>query len=91
VLVVCRQCRLQRERPAELLKPRRDVRVVQVWMIAAGRADELKSVGVAAFHPALHDTDWLAPNVRRLAMAGLASKRKPQHDALGRDAQPAVR
>jgi nicotinic acid mononucleotide adenylyltransferase len=59
-------------------------------MIAAGRADELKNVGVATFHPALYDTDWLAPNARRLAMAELASKRKPHHDALGRDAQPPV-
>jgi hypothetical protein len=90
VPVVCRQCRLQGVRPAELLKLRRDLGVIQVWMVAATRADELKRVGVAAFHPALDDTDRLAPDARRPAMAGLASKRERHRDALRTDAQPRV-
>jgi hypothetical protein len=44
-------------------------------VIAALAADELKRVGVAAFHLALHDAGRLAPQARRAAVAGLASKR----------------
>jgi hypothetical protein len=45
-------------------------------VIAALVADEFKRPGVAAFHPARHDAGWLAPQARRVAVAGLASKRK---------------
>ena len=34
-------------------------------MIAAVRADELEHIGVAAFQPAFHDADRLAPQGRR--------------------------
>jgi len=54
-----------RVRPADPLKPERDLGVIQVRVIAALAADELKRVGVAAFHPALHDAaGWR----RRLAV-----------------------
>ena len=45
-------------------------------VIAALAADEFKRAGVAAFHPALHDAGWLAPQARCVAVAGLASKRE---------------
>ena len=58
-------------------------------MIAALAADEFERVGVAAFHPAVHDASPLAPEARRPAMAGLASKRE-RHAGLGVKAQPRV-
>ena len=64
-----------RVRPADPLKPERDLGVIQVRVIAALAADELKRVGIAAFHPALHDAGRLAPQARRAAVAGLTSKR----------------
>jgi hypothetical protein len=45
-------------------------------VIAALEADELNRVGVAAFHPALHDAGRPAPQARRPAMAELTSRRK---------------
>jgi hypothetical protein len=90
MIVIRRQARLERPRPAEPLKLRRDLGVIQVGMIAATRADELERAGVTAFHPAIHDAGRLAPQARRAAMAGLAGKREC-HDALGTDAQPRVR
>jgi hypothetical protein len=89
VLVICGQCLLERTRPAEPLKPRRDLGVIQVWMVAAAGADELEQAGVAAFEAAVHDADWLAPHHRRLAMAGLTGKRECHH-AVGFDAQPRI-
>ena len=68
--------RLQRARPAKPLNPRRDLGVIQVRMIAAGGADELKHAGVAAFETAVHDADRLAPHERRPAVAGLTGKRE---------------
>ena len=65
-----------RVRPADPLKPGRDLGVIQVRVIAALAADEFKRPGVAAFHPALHGAGRLAPHARRPAVAGLASKRK---------------
>ena len=81
--------RLQRSRPAKPLKPGRDLRVIQVRMIAAARADDLKHVGVAAFEPAIQDVDRLTPYVRRAAVAGLPGGRRHGGTA-GRGAQPRV-
>jgi hypothetical protein len=64
-----------RVRPADPLKPGRDLGVIEVRVIAALVADEFKRPGVA-FHPAPHDAGWLAPQARGAAVAGLASKRK---------------
>jgi hypothetical protein len=86
---ICRKARLQRERPADLLKPRRDLGVVQAGMVAAARTDELERVGVAAFHPAIHDADWLTPQGCCPAVAGLARQREC-HRAFSGDAQPRV-
>jgi hypothetical protein len=71
------------------LKLRRDLGVVQVRVIAAAGADELVRAGVAAFHPAIDDTDRAAAQEGRPAMPGLAGQRKPQED-LSADAQPRV-
>jgi hypothetical protein len=65
-----------RVRPADPLKPGRDLGVIQVRVIAALAADELKRVGVAALCPALHDAGRLAPQARRAAVAGLTSRRE---------------
>ena len=81
--------RLQRARPAKPLNPRRDLGVIQVRMIAAGGADELKHAGVAAFETAVHDADRLAPHERRPAVAGLTGKRE-RVVAVGAGAQPRV-
>src|SRR6202011_1933199 len=79
--------RLERARPAKPLKPRRDLGVIQVWMIAAAGADELKYVCVAAVEASVHDADWLAPQERRAPVAGLAGQREC-HDIPRPDAQP---
>ena len=55
MFVIRRQGRLERERPAEPLKLRRDLGVVHVRVIAAAGADELEDAGVAAFDAAVHD------------------------------------
>jgi hypothetical protein len=41
-------------------------------VVAAVGADELEAAGVAAFRPALHDAERLAPEARGGAVAGLA-------------------
>ena len=41
-----------------------DLGVTQVGMIAALATGELEHIGVAAFQPAVHDADRLAPEVR---------------------------
>ncbi len=51
-------------------------------MITATRADDLKYVGVPAFHPAVRDADRPAPQARSPAMARLASTRR-RHRGLG--------
>src|ERR1039458_7277368 len=89
MLGMCRNARLQRVRPADPLQPGRDLGVIEVGMVAAAGADELKCAGVAAFHPAVHDADRLAPQACGPAMARLASKRQ-RHDALIVNAQPRV-
>lgn len=76
VLLIRGKARPHRVRPADALKPARDLGVIQVRVIAALVADEFKRPGVAAFHPARHDAGWLAPQARCVAVAGLASKRK---------------
>ena len=76
VLRICRQACLQRARPAKPLKPGRDLGVIQVGMVTTARADELELIGIAAFHPAVHDGDRLTPQARRPSMARLASSRK---------------
>jgi hypothetical protein len=58
-------------------------------MIAALAADQLEHIGVAAFHPAIHDAGRLAPQVGGPAVAGLASKRERQA-GLGVKVQPRV-
>jgi hypothetical protein len=68
------QAGVHRIGPAQPLKPGRYVRVFQVGMIAAARADELKRVVMAAFHPAVHDAGRLAPETRRSAVTRLAEK-----------------
>ena len=65
VLLIPGNARPHRVRPADPLKPGRDLGVIQVRVIATLAADELKRVGIAAFHPALHDAGgWR----RRLAV-----------------------
>ena len=65
-----------RVRPADLLKPGRDLAVIQVRVIAALAADELKRVGVAVICPARHDAGRPAPQARRAAVARLTSRRE---------------
>jgi hypothetical protein len=89
VLVIRGQGSLQRTWPAEPLKPRRDVGVIQVRMVAAAGADELKHAGVAAFGAAVKDADRLVPDERRPAVADLTGKREC-HVAIGLYAQPRV-
>jgi len=89
VLVIRLQGRLQRARPAKPLKPRRDLGVIHVWVIAAAGADELEHAGVAAFDAAVHDADRLAPHECCPAVAGLTGKREC-HTDYGPHAQPRV-
>jgi hypothetical protein len=89
VLVIRLQGRLQRERPAQPLKLRRDLGVIRVWIIAAARADELEHAGVAPLGAAVHDADWLAAHECRPAVAGLSGKRE-YHPDTRPQAQPRV-
>ena len=73
VLPVCRDACRKPVRPADSLKSRRDVSVIQVGIIAAVAADELIVIGVAAFGTAFHEMDRLTsqdhcPPQRRLIM-----------------------
>jgi hypothetical protein len=49
--------RLQHARPAEPLKPRRDLGVIQVGIATAAGTGKLECLDIAAFHPAVHDAD----------------------------------
>jgi hypothetical protein len=49
--------RLQHARPAEPLKPGRDLGVIQAGIATAAGPDKLECLGVVAFHPAVHDAD----------------------------------
>jgi hypothetical protein len=61
VFLVCGDARSDRVWPAYLLKPGRDVVVIQIGIVTAVAADELERVGVAALWPAVNDKGWLAP------------------------------
>jgi hypothetical protein len=89
VLLVRRQGRLQHVRPAEPLKLRRDLTEIQVGVVAAAGADELKHAGVAAFHPAIGDTDRAAAHEGRPAMPELAGQGERQED-LSTGTQPRI-
>ena len=89
MFLVHREGRLQRARPAKPLQPGRELGIIQVRIVAAGRADELERIAVAAFYPAVHDADRLAPEACCPAMAGLASKWQ-HHIALSTSAQPPI-
>ena len=89
MFLVRREGRLQRARPAKPLQPGRDLGIIQVRIVAAGRADELERIAVAAFYPAVHDADRLAPEACCPAMARLASKWQ-RHIALSMSAQPQI-
>jgi hypothetical protein len=67
--------RLQCVRPAKCLQPGQDLDEIHIGVVAAGAADDLEDVGVAVQRPAIHDPDWLAPQERRKAVAGLTSGR----------------
>ena len=70
------------------MKEGRDLGVVQVRVVTALAADELKRAGVAAFP--LPSSMWpLAPHAGRIAVAQLASKREC-HDTLVVNARPRV-
>src|SRR5262249_20288755 len=71
VPLVCGNAGRDRVWPADPLKPRRDLGVIQVWIVTAVAADELKRVGVAAFRLAFHDAGRLAPQNGRPAMPWL--------------------
>src|SRR2546421_12952390 len=75
VLVKHSQGRLKPVRPAKPLKPRRDLGVIQVRMIAAAGADHLVHAGVATLDTAVHDADRLAPQDRLAAVTGLTGGR----------------
>src|SRR5690348_7913132 len=87
VLVKHSQGCLKPVRPAKPLKPQRDLRVIQVRIIAAAGADHLVHAGVAALDTAVHDADRLAPQDRLAAVTRLTGRRRC-HDPLSRDAQP---
>jgi hypothetical protein len=70
MLLIGDQARSKRKRPAQALKLRRDLGVIQVRMVAAARADEFEEVRVATLGPALHHADRLAPQARRVTMCG---------------------
>ena len=75
VLVEHSQARLKPVRPAKPLKLWRDLRVIQVTMIAAAGADQLIQVGVAALDLAVDDADRLAAQDDPAAVAGLTGGR----------------
>jgi hypothetical protein len=86
VLLICGKARPHRVRPADPLKPGRDLGVIQVRVIAALAADELKRAGVVAFYPALHDAGRSAPQGRRATVAGLTSRRESRQTLVVRSA-----
>lgn len=74
-LIRCK-ARPHRIGPADPLKAGRDLAVVQVRVVTALGADELKRAGVAACQLALLDVGLLAPQAGRIAVTQLASKRE---------------
>ena len=89
MLLIRGQGRRQHVWPAESLKLGRDINEIQVRMIAAIGADQFKRIGVAAFVPAVDDTDRAPPHERRPAVPRLAGQREPQED-LSADTKPGV-
>ena len=89
VLLIRGQGHRQHVWPAEPLQLGRDVNEIQVRMIAATGTDQLKRIGVAAFFPAVDDTDRAPPNERRPAVPRLAGQREPRED-LSADTQPGI-
>ena len=75
MLLIRGNARPHRVRPTDPLRPGRDLGVIQVRVIAALAADELKRVGIAAFHPVLQDAGRLVSQARCAAVAGLTSRR----------------
>jgi hypothetical protein len=71
------------------LKPRRDLGVIQIRMIAAAGTDQLENVGIAAFKAAGHDADRLAADECRPAVARLTGERE-RHDGISADEQPRI-
>jgi hypothetical protein len=80
VLLIRGKARGYRVRPAYLLQARRDLGVVQIRIVAALTADELKRADVPAFCPAVHDQDRLAPQDGRAPMTRL-TRRRGRNDA----------
>jgi len=74
---------------AEALKLGRDISEIQVRIIAAAGTDQLICVGIAAFHPAVNDTDRAPPHERRPAVPRLPGQREPQED-LSANTQPGI-
>jgi len=89
VLLIRGKARRHRVGPSDPLKAGRDLGVVQVRVVTALAADELKRAGVAAFQLALLDAGRLAPQAGRIAVAQLASNRECD-GTLVVDAQPQV-
>lgn len=73
-LVIRCRARRKRPRPAEPLKPRRDLKEIQVRIIAAAGTDELIRAGAAAFYPAIYEMDRSAPQEGRLAVVRLTGE-----------------
>lgn len=71
MLPVCRDAVRELVRPADPLKFKGDVAVIQVGMVTALAADELICIGVAAFRLTFHDADWLASQDDRPPQPGL--------------------
>jgi hypothetical protein len=69
-LVIRWRARRKRPRPAEPLKPRRDLKEIQVRIIATAGTDEVIRDGVAAFY----EMDRSAPQEGRLAVVRLTGE-----------------
>ena len=89
MLVIRGQASGQRVGSPDLLKSRRDLAVIQVRMVTAGRTDELEHAVVAALGPAAADAGRPAPQERGFAVARLAGDRGRQ-GAVRLDVQPRV-
>jgi len=68
--LICGDARNDWVWPADLLKPGRDVAVIQVGVVTAVAADELEHVGVAALRLAVDDAGGLAPKNKRPVIPG---------------------
>jgi hypothetical protein len=71
-------------RPADLLKPRGDVVVIQVGIVTAVAADELERVGVTALWLAVHHPGRLAAEDQRPAKGVLTIGLRARLRGLGR-------